>query len=284
MDKSDTPEGQDNTSNHSNDRQNGSSSKHNCSYRDAKPFWKRLATYEFILGVSLFVVGVKVARIYSGQLDQMIDSNRISRQSLQISQRPWIKIKHRIVRPLSFDFVGAAGPAATMDVEDTIENVGNGVALNVVVWEDVIPLDPNMSTVTARSRQEEWCNANKKYDPRSPTQLGGYVLFPHDPMVRVSGMGPPMSTINKAIDANAASAAPMYKSNLAGKVAFVMVGCVIYRSSFDDEGTRPHVTGFLYRMGEPLNNEAQVIHPFISPVGTADKLQLFKFPDGDYAY
>ena len=196
-----------------------------------------------------------------------------------------IEVKHRIVSPLNFDFVGASGPASKMVVEDTIETVGNGVALNVISWEDVIPVDPDISATSARKRQAEWCNANKRFDPKSRTSLNGYVLFPHDPAVQNSGMGTSISTIQKAVEANNAS--PLLShgpkpSPLAGKVAFVMIGCVVYRSPLDPDGTRPYMTGFLYHLGEPQGWGG--IQPFVTPKGTADKLQLEKFPDGDFAY
>jgi hypothetical protein len=172
-----------------------------------------------------------------------------------------------------------------MTVEDTIENVGNGVALNVVSWEDVVPLDPNMSTTSARKRQDQWCNANKRFDPKSPMQLNGYSLFPKDPLIQDSGMGPLMSTVIKAVENNMANMSLLHKGSgpnpLAGKVAFAMVGCIVYRSPLDPDGTRPYMTGFLYHLGEP---EQAGIQPFVTPKGTAEKLQLVKFPDGDFAY
>jgi hypothetical protein len=205
--------------------------------------------------------------------------------ALVLGQRPWIRIKHRIVKPLNFEFVGAAGSAATMTVEDIIENVGNGVALNVVSWEDVIPLDPNMSTTSARDRRDQWCNANKRFDPKSSTVLNGYSLFPKDPLIQDSGIGPLMSTVRQAVENNMKNMSFLHKgsgpSPLSGKVAFAMVGCVVYRSPLDPDGTRPYMTGFLYHLGEP---EQAGIQPFVTPKGTADKLQLVKFPDGDFAY
>jgi hypothetical protein len=206
--------------------------------------------------------------------------------SLVLANRPWIKIKHRIVKPLNFDFVGAAGPAATMDVEDTMENVGNSVALNVISWEDVIPVDPDFSTTSARKRRDEWCNANKRFDPANSTTLNGRIMFPHDPFVQVSGMGPLMSTVNKAVEDNMIPLKNFFRGSapnpLLGKVQFVMVGCVVYGSSFEPDGTRQHTTGFLYRLAEPLPGGA--VQGFISPHGTADRLQLIAFPDGFFAY
>jgi len=70
--------------------------------------------------------------------------------------------------------------------------------------------------------------------------------------------------------------------NLVGKVAFALVGCVCYRSSFEPDGSRPHQTGFIYYLGEPMNGGA--MQPFVYPSGVASKLQLEAFPTGWYAY
>jgi len=214
------------------------------------------------------------------------DAADTAENTLVLANRPWIKIKHRIVKPLDFGFTGAAGPAATMSVEDTIENVGNGVALNVLSWEDVLPVDPDESTTSAVKRRAEWCDANKQFDPKSRTTLNGNILFPKDPLIQISGMGPLIKTINKAARDNDRVMGPWYKGNgpnpLAGKVALVMVGCVVYRSSFEKDGTRPHMTGFLYRLGEPQQSGG--FQPFVTPSGIADKLQLIHAPDGFFAY
>jgi hypothetical protein len=167
-----------------------------------------------------------------------------------------------------------------------MENIGNGVALNVVSWEDVIPLEPDLSANAARKRQSEWCNANKVFDPKKPTGLNGYILFPHDPLVQNSGMGPRMSTVQEAVLRDSQWAKSFYRGKgpnpLVGKVQFVMVGCVVYSSSLEKYGTRPYVTGFLYYLGE-LQNEGGML-TWVSPIGTASNLQLIKMPTGDFAY
>jgi hypothetical protein len=208
----------------------------------------------------------------------------VAQRALVLTNRPWIKIKHRVIKPLDFNFVGAAGPAAVMTFEHTIENVGNGVALDVISWEDVIPVDPDFSTTTARKRRDAWCNNSKKFDGNSKTTLNGYVLFPKDPLVEESGGGPLMSDVAKAVENNKPFMERFYKGSgpntLLGKVAFVMVGCVAYRSSLDEEGTRPDITGFMYRLGELSDG---LYSPFVEPKGVADKLQLINLPDGSFA-
>ncbi len=255
-----------------------------------KNWWDKAKPFVEIAGIILlFVYTLYTIKMYCANRDAANAAKSAAdtaHDALVLGQRPWIKIKHRIVKPLNFEFVGAAGPAATMTVEDTIENVGNGVALNVVSWEDVIPLDSNMATTSARNRQDQWCDANKRFDPKSPTQLNGYSLFPKDPLIQDSGIGPLMSTVRKAVENNTANMSFLHKGSdpnpLAGKVAFAMVGCIVYRSPLDPDGTRPYMTGFLYHLGEP--DESGGIQPFVIPKGTAEKLRLVKFPDGDFAY
>jgi hypothetical protein len=187
--------------------------------------------------------------------------------SLKVSNRPWVKITHRIVKPLTFGFIGAAGPAATMTVEDTLENVGPTVALNVLSWEDVIPNDyedtPSHfripSNRSANTRRDEWCGANRNSEQ---SRTVGNILFPRTPVSQLSGMGSLMSKIQAA----------MQRSPIKGKVSFVMVGCVCYRSSFEDPKQPNHQTRFIYELGIPQSWGGWM--PFIIPSGMASNLRL----------
>ena len=187
--------------------------------------------------------------------------------AFQVGNRPWVKVTHRIVKPLSFDFVGAAGPAATMTVEDTLDNVGPTVALNVLTWADVIPNDyedtPSglriPSSKSAIARMNEWCGANRNSEQ---SRAIGSILFPHTPVVELSGMGPLMSKVHAAME----------RSPLKGKVSFVMVGCVCYRSSFEDSKLPNHQIRFIYDLGIPESWGGWM--PFIAPNGTATDLRL----------
>lgn len=193
-----------------------------------------------------------------------------SEKAMTVGNRPWVKITHRIVQPLTFGFIGAAGPAATMNVEDTIENVGTTIALNVLAWEDVIPEDYETpprgggalpTTKSAKARQRDWCDANRNSEQ---SRRIGNILFPHSPMVQVSGMGPLMSKVNEAL----------IHSPIKGKVSFVMVGCVAYRSSFEDPTGPNHQTRFMYRLGIPQSFGGWL--PFVQPEGTAINLRLIE--------
>jgi len=189
---------------------------------------------------------------------------------LVLGQRPWVKIKHRIVSPLTFNIGGRASsiPVAMMTVEDTIENIGQSVAENVLSWEDVIPMDPDHSTKTARARQKEWCDANRHPDPRG---LSGYTLFPHDPSIEQSSVGPQMPKVAEAVIRNEAR-------DINGKVAFVLVGCVCYRSSFEKPDAPTHQTRFMYYLGVPQKEGG--FQPYIFPQGVAADLRLITIPDG----
>ena len=215
--------------------------------------------------VALTFVYVKYSK---KQWETMKESNGITRDAMVAAQRPWLKIKHRIIKPLTFDVGGkVAGPIASMVLEDTIENVGQSVAVNVLSWEDIIPLDPDSSARTASARQKEWCNANRHPNPNGVT---GYGLFPHDPAIGQSFIGPTMDKVMEAVSHN-----PDY---LRGKVGFALVGCVCYRASFEPKSSPTHQTRFLYYLGEP--NEGGVIQPYILPQGIASKLRLIMMPDG----
>ena len=66
--------------------------------------------------------------------------------------------------------------------------------------------------------------------------------------------------------------------DLRGKVAFVLVGCVCYRSPVDPKTAPLHETKFIYRLGEPEPSGG--MQPFVQPFGTAATLRLFEFPEG----
>jgi hypothetical protein len=188
---------------------------------------------------------------------------------LVLTQRPWIKITHRILSPLTFNVPGNGGQIDSMAVEDTLENVGNSVALHIFSWEDVIPIDEDYSLRTARARQDEWCNSNRH---RDTSEHSGYVLFPKDSFRQTSQIGGEMQTVNRMAKLN---------KIVPGKVGFVLVGCVAYRSSFEPETAPAHETKFIYRLAERPHGAIEgPVQPFVVPTGVAGKLQLVAFPDG----
>ena len=71
-----------------------------------------------------------------------------------------------------------------------------------------------------------------------------------------------MSKVNQALMA----------SPVKGKVGFVMVGCVVYRSSFEPISRPNHQTGFIYELGIPQPGGGWM--PFIASTGIVPDLQL----------
>lgn len=118
-----------------------------------------------LLGLAMLCVyaayTIKIYRATKQSADAATSAAKTAGDSLILAQRPWIKIKHRIVRPLTFNEPRWKGPVALMVIEDTLENVGQSVALNVSSWEDVIPIDSTGSMDAARARQSQWCEANR---------------------------------------------------------------------------------------------------------------------------
>jgi hypothetical protein len=224
---------------------------------------------------SLFeAIGLLVLCVYAGYTVEIYRANKQSADaatsaaktatdSLVLAERPWVKISHRIVRPLTFGVPAGHGPVASIVVEDNLENVGATVALHVLSWEDVVPIDADHSLRTAYARRSQWCDAHRNPDPAGPT---GYVLFPHDPMNQQSTIGPEMADVERA--ANASS----------GRVGFVLVGCVCYRSSFEPPNAPTHQTRFIYFLGDTKDGVGS--NPYVEPTGIASGLRLLTIPDG----
>src|ERR1700730_7138544 len=182
-----------------------------------------LAIYTLIAGYQAFKMRT-ATKAATESADAAKSAAETAAASMVVGERPWIATKHRIVSPLTFNVGGRASgiPIAMMTLEDTLENIGQTVAVNVRSWEDVIPMDRNHTINTARERQKQWCDANRYPDTRG---LSGYTLFPHDASVGQSIVGPQMPKVTEAEITN--------EVGLNGKVAFVVVGCVSYRPTFE---------------------------------------------------
>ena len=165
-----------------------------------------------------------------------------------------------------------------MTLEDTIENVGQSVAVNVLHWEQIIPLDPDFPNElkTARARQNQYCDAN-----RHPKGLPGYTMFPHDPIVFQGEIGVPMSKIHAAeihyMPGRKINIIGPNDSRLDGAVGFVVVGCVFYKFPFESASKPTHQTRFLYHLGVPKDGGYL---PYVQPTGVASDLQLIAMPEG----
>jgi hypothetical protein len=243
--------------------------------KQEKDWWDKTKPFVEIAGAILLAVytayTIKMYWANKKAADAAKSAADTAANQLVLSERPWIKITHRIVNPLTFDVPGNGGQITSMTLEDTLENVGQSVALHIFSWEDVIPMDNGFSPfVTARVRQGQWCNASRHSDVTKG--LSGYVLFPKDHFSQNSRIGGYMTIVNKIAQEN---------KNIPGKVGFVLIGCVAYRSSFEPADAPAHETKFIYQLAEPLHGTMEgAVQPFVVPTGTANGLQLVVFPDG----
>lgn len=209
------------------------------------------------------IIQAKAAQVSADAAQNAADT---AKAAVVIGNRPWIKVTPQIVSPLTFGVLRNGGPMAMMTVKNHFENVGQSVALNIVFWEDVIPVDPDHSFRTALARQKQWCDAHR----HNQANWSGSVRFPHDPWDDDSIVGPSMATIREVMKKSEND--PIAKD----KVAFVLVGCVSYRSSFEPQNTPNHETKFLYWLGIPVGSWG--MYPYVTPNGTAEKLRLIEVP------
>jgi hypothetical protein len=81
------------------------------------PWWKR-TDWHFVIQVLLFMVGIRVAVIYSGQLDQMIEANSKTKDLVTIAQsanRPYIGVNGMNSDYFKIDRGGKQQPAPPKD-------------------------------------------------------------------------------------------------------------------------------------------------------------------------
>jgi hypothetical protein len=154
--------------------------------------------------------------------------------------------------------------SATVTIEDTFENVGPTVALNVAAWEDVFPLDSTFYH-TALARQKELCDMARHPDPKGVT---GYFLFPKDPFWVKSIVGPPMKLVTQSV----------MKTPQGDRVGFVLVGCVSYRAPFEAIDAPRHQTRYAYLLGRRMADGD--FNTGIETTGTATNLDVASLPDG----
>jgi len=184
-------------------------------------------------------------------------------KQLLLSERPWVKFKPRILTVV-FNSKFFQFESATVTIEDTFENVGPTVALNVTSWEDVFPLDATFYQ-TAMARQKELCDANRHPDPKRNL---GYSLFPKDPFINRSIVGPPMKLVTQA-----AVATPQ-----GPRVGLVLVGCVSYRAPFEAIDMPRHQTRFVYLLGR--RGIDGIFNSYVEPTGEVSGLEVASLPDG----
>ncbi len=58
---------------------------------EPRAWWRRI-NWQLLVEIAVFAVAVRVACIYSGQLDQMIKSNGLTEQTMRLDQRAWVAV------------------------------------------------------------------------------------------------------------------------------------------------------------------------------------------------
>lgn len=212
-----------------------------------------------LIAIGLAVLTICTLRTLNRQVREAVRANHDLETQFEEQQRPWVKVGLRIVQPLTFGVPAWQGPVAEAKIEVTMENVGQEPAVDLVDWEDIIPVGENFSMEAAELRQKQWCDANR--NPKLSPFLTGQVVFPKDHHTVIATVGPPMKTV---MDIAAKSSD--------GKVSLVLVGCVSYRASYQPETSPAHETRFLYYLGMPQNNGAFL--PAVFPKGVAKDLTI----------
>jgi len=91
------------------------------------PWWRKSEQRGFVIQVLLLAVGIYVAKIYSSQLSQMTESNRISREALSSVQRAFVTTKTPLMFPVSNQ-----GKPVAWGFQHQFENSGATPTINAI--------------------------------------------------------------------------------------------------------------------------------------------------------
>jgi hypothetical protein len=236
MEKSDTPQGQDNTAKDTNqsknkgrdsksvatgpkstptsEKEDKSESPNNSS--KAMAWLKKHVTPTLVVEILVFLVATYVACIYSRQLNEMIESNRLNRESLESVQRAFINIS--VIKHLRLT---EKDGSHAWSVSPLVENSGTTPAtmvINRVHWS-ALPQEPD--DLTFKGNEQNFPVST--IGPKGQMQLGP--LFETEAFIFGADFGdliPPIKPLN---------------TKPRGKPVFIWIW-IGYRDIFD----HPHVT------------------------------------------
>jgi hypothetical protein len=197
------------------------------------PWWKRV-DWHLLIQILLFIVGIRVEYIYSGQLTQMTESNKLTRQANQIShdaiyaqQRPWVGFDEAN-GGLNLDSIMVdKNFRAIVTYAPVLKNFGNYPAQRVNVTADLVLVGQHDNGPSLEERQDASCS------PKNIAPGLGDLIFPnqiHSPRAILP-------------------AAPYDIPESAREDSFqaFVVGCIIYKDQFDTVNQ----TGFVYWLLDP---------------------------------
>jgi hypothetical protein len=156
------------------------------------------------------------------QSEAALTTAKTGQQQFEASERPWLFLTVK----LHGDDLIWINHQPTLSLDMSVRNVGHSVAKDIVVWGELIPINPDkpqsLRVAEARKRQEERCFDEKL----SSSTYGGMDLFPESPPMPItSGIGAPP----QVVAANTISYSYPRPYTVVG---FYVSGCLVYRSSF----------------------------------------------------
>lgn len=120
-----------------------------------------------------------------------------------------------------------------------------------------------MDDSAAKTLQKRSCDAYRF--PKAPLSEDGF--FPYDPVSDSSNLRIPEQTIAKG-------------RNARNYIGLVIVGCLSYRSSFEDQTLPYHQTRFEYWIAKPSEVFPQYVDPYVEAMGIHADYKLVKLPKG----
>jgi len=182
---------------------------------------------------------MKTAGIYTEQLaEQAVRQTELTQTQLELLQRPWVSVA-RLPQALQFDPDGAK-----VGCTYKLENCGGSVAWNVSIWTGLVPTEKDWRPVLEKLQ-------NIPKDPVNAKSDYGYVLFPKETT------SPYQPTILTRKDLDVSIQNDTFKGT--GKVGFMLVGCVDYRSDVSPEH---YQTTFVDLVGYPDQTRGVVMGAF----------------------
>ena len=205
------------------------------------PYWKKRETWNFIVQTLLLIVGVYVAKIYSCQLGQMVESNSINREALENVQRAFVRVTGITVDHGAIQTPG--GVQGHWEIGAHWENSGSTPALNVIQSFDVKNLsdEPDETTFVGGHNPSEYVPS--VIGPRAP-QDSGILRRPENFIF--GGLSPPTKSHPTVI---AVGERP------------IAWGWIAYKDAFDSS----HVTEFCQEL---IEVRSSINRPINAPVGS----------------
>lgn len=187
--------------------------------KDSRKTQNRLMVF-FTFVIAIASVGQAVNSYF--QWDVMKEQLDLSKRQLDLSQRPWIG--QEFERSITFAWNQDRWEAYLGGV---FTNHGGSVALAVLNWVQVFPLDKTQQFGPAKARQQQWCDAN-----RAPQKgfITGDVLQPKQELDTKHYL----SIAEKDISENT--------------IGLAIVGCVVYGASYDPPEQPTRQTRFSYML------------------------------------